>query len=91
MGVPRIDRVRNEVVHRDIIEKELASRVNLKVLSWFYTWREWMSTIARRVFMAEVSGRRRRVWGRPRLDGWCVGGPPQQRNVGRGCSTMLKI
>ena len=45
--------------------------------------------MARRVLMAEVSGRL--VLTREtevRLDGWCEGGLRQQRNDGGGCVTM---
>ena len=47
--------------------------------------------MARRLLMAEVSGRR--VRGRSRLgwmDGWCEGGLGQQRNDGVGCASMLE-
>ena len=43
--------------------------------------------MARRVLMAEVSGRR--VRGRPRL-GWMDGVVRQQRNDGGGCAAMRK-
>ena len=57
VGVSRIDRVRNEEVRRRaVIERELASRADQRVLSWF-------GHVERMVLMAEVSG------GRPRL-GW---------------------
>ena len=54
-------RVRNETVRRRAgIERELASRVNQRVLRWF-------GQVERMVFTAEVSGGL--VRGRPRL-GW---------------------
>ena len=69
VGVPRMDRVRNEEVHRRAgIERELASRSDQRVLRWFgYVERMDEYLMARRVLMAEVSG----GWeqGRPRL-GW---------------------
>ena len=59
-----MDRVRNEEVRRRAgIERELASRVDQRVLRWF-------GHVERRVLMAEVSGGR--VRGRPRL-GWIDG------------------
>ena len=37
VGVLRMDRVRNEEVHRRMgIERELASRADLRVLTWFF-------------------------------------------------------
>ena len=72
------------------IERELASRADLRVLRWFgHVERMDEYRMARRVLMAEVSGGR--VRGRPRLgwmDGVKVGGLRQQRNVGGGCATM---
>ena len=66
-GVSRLDRVRNEEVRwRAGIERELASRADQRVLRWFgHVERMNEYRIARRVFMAEVSGGR--VRGRPRL------------------------
>ena len=67
-----MDRVRNEEVRRRVgIERELASRADQSVLRWFGHV-EIMDEyrMARRVLMAEVSGRRLR--GRPRL-GWMDG------------------
>ena len=67
VGVSRMDRVRNEVVHRRAgIERELASRADQRVLRWFWHV-EIMDEyrMARKVFMAEVSGERTReieVW-----------------------------
>ena len=53
------------------IEKELASRADQRVLRWFgHVERMDEYHMARRVFMAEVSGGR--VRGRPRL-GWMDG------------------
>ena len=47
VGVSRIDRVRNEEVHRRAgIEKELASRADQRVLRYFgHVEKKWMSTI----------------------------------------------
>ena len=72
VGVSRMDRVRNEEVHRRAgIECELASRADLSVLRWFGNVERMDEyRIARRVLMAEVSGGR--VRGRPRL-GWMDG------------------
>ena len=72
VGVPRMDRVRNEEARRRTgIERELASRADQRVLRWFGHV-EIMDEyrMARRVLMAEVSGGR--VRGRPRL-GWMDG------------------
>ena len=70
--VSRMDRVRNEEVRRRAgIERELASRADQRVLSWFeHVERMDKYRMARRVFMAEVTGGR--VRGRPRL-GWMDG------------------
>ena len=67
-----MDRVGNEEVRRRAgIEMELASRADQRVLRWFgYVGRMDEYRMARRVLMAEVSGRR--VRGRPRL-GWMDG------------------
>ena len=66
--VSRMDRVKNEEVHsRAGIEKELASRVNQRVLRWFVLVGRMDEYMATRVLMAVVSGGR--VRGRPRL-GW---------------------
>ena len=67
-----MDRVRNEEVSwRTGIESELASRADQRVLRWFgHVERMDEYLMARRVLMAEVSGRR--VRGRPRL-GWMDG------------------
>ena len=53
-----MDRVRNEEVHRRAgIERELASRVDQRVLRWFgHVERMDEYRTARRVLMAEVSG-----------------------------------
>ena len=70
--VSRMDRVRNEEVpRRAVIDIELASRVDQRVL-WWFGHVEIMDDyrIAWRVFMAEISGGR--VRGRPRL-GWMDG------------------
>ena len=67
-----MDKVRNEEVRRRaLIEMELASRADQRVLRWFgHVERMDGYSMARRVFMAEVSGGR--VLGRPRL-GWMDG------------------
>ena len=67
-----MDRVRNEEVRRrDVIERELASRADQRVLRWFgLVERMDEYRLARRVLMEEVSGGR--VRGRPRL-GWMDG------------------
>ena len=64
-----MDRVRNEnVLRRAGIERELASGAGQRVLRWFGNVERMDDyRMARRVFMAEVSGGRAR--GRPRL-GW---------------------
>ena len=72
VGVSRMDRVRNEEVHRRAgIERELASRADQRILRWFeHVERMDDYRMARRVLMAEVSGGR--VRGRLRL-GWMDG------------------
>ena len=72
VGVTRIDRVRNEEVDRGAgIERELASTADQRVLGWFgHVERMDDYRMARRVFMAEVSGGR--IRGRLRL-GWMDG------------------
>ena len=73
VGVSRMDRVRNEEVHRRAgIEMELDSRADQRVLRWFghVERMEDENRMARRVLMAEISGGR--VRGRPRL-GWTDG------------------
>ena len=71
-GVSRMDRFKNEEVRRRAgIERELASRVDQRVLRWFgHVERMDQYRMARRVLVAEVSGVR--VRGRPRL-GWMDG------------------
>ena len=62
-GVPRINRVRNEEVHsRAGIKRELASRVDQRVLRWI-----GHMDGRKKVLMVEVS--EGHVWGRLRL-GW---------------------
>ena len=63
---------RNEKVRKRFgIERELANRMNRRVLRWFGRMERVNEyRISRRVLMAEVSGRRER--GRPRL-GWMDG------------------
>ena len=67
-----MDRVRNEELRmRAGIEKELASRVDQRLLRWFgHVERMDEYRMARSMMMAEVSGGR--VRGRPRL-GWMDG------------------
>ena len=67
VGVSRMDRVRNEEVRRRAgIERELETRADRRVLSWFgHVERMDEYRMPRRVLMAEVSGGR--VRGRPRL------------------------
>ena len=101
VGMPRMDRVRNEEVGmlmRAGIARELASRADQRVLRWVgHVERMDEYHIARRVLMAEVSevlvrGRQRLGWtdGAKRNRGTtflcCLG---QQRNNGRGCATMI--
>ena len=71
VGVPRMDRVRNEEVRRRAgIERELTSR-DQRVFRWFgHVERMDEYRISRMVLMAEVSGGR--VRGRPGL-GWMDG------------------
>ena len=84
-----MDRDRNEKVHRRAgVERELTSRADQRVLRWFgHVERMDEYRIARRVFMAEVSGGR--IRGRPRL-GWMDGVKVawQQRNDGGGSASM---
>ena len=70
--VSRMDRVGNEEVRRRAgIERELASRADLRVLRWFgHVEKIDEYRMARRVLMAEVSGGRE--LGRPRLG--CLNG-----------------
>ena len=72
VGVLRMDRVRNKEVRRRAgIERKSASRADQRVLRWFgHVERMAEYRMARKVLMAEVSGRR--VRGRPRL-GWIDG------------------
>ena len=91
VGVSRLDRVRNEVVRtRAGIERELASSADQRVLRWFgYVERMDKYRMAKRVFMAEVSGGR--VRGRPRLcwmDGVKVALGNRGMTRGGGCATM---
>ena len=69
VGVLRMDRVRiAEVRMRAVIERELASRADQRILRWFgHVERMDEYLMARSVLMTEVSGGR--VRGRPRL-GW---------------------
>ena len=65
VGVSRMDRVRNEEVHRRAgIERELASRADQRVLRWFgHVERVDEYHMARRVLTAKVSGGRDRYMG----------------------------
>ena len=66
------------------IGRELASRVDQRILRWFgHVERMDEGRLARRVMMAEVSGGR--VQGRPRF-GWMEGGLEQQGDDGGGCA-----
>ena len=67
-----MDRVRNEEVHRRVgIERELVSRADQRVLTWFrHVERIDNFHMARRVLTAEVSGGW--IGGRPKL-GWMDG------------------
>ena len=58
VGVLRMDRVRNEEVRRRaVIERDLASRADQRVLRWFgHVERMDDYRTARRMLMAEVSG-----------------------------------
>ena len=69
VGVSRMDIVRNEeVLRRAGIERKLASRADQRILRWFrHVERRDEYRMARKVWMAEVSGGR--VRGRQRL-GW---------------------
>ena len=72
VGVSRMDRVWNEeVTGRAGIKSELASRVDQRILRWFWhVWRMDEYHMTRRVLIAEVTGER--IWGRPRF-GWMDG------------------
>ena len=72
VGVSRMDRVRNEEVHRRAgIERELARIADQAVLRWFgRVERIYDYRVARKLLMAEVSGIR--VRGRQRLS-WMDG------------------
>ena len=71
-GLSRLDRVKTEEVRRRaVIERELASRADQRILRWFgHMKRMDEYRMARRVLMVEVSGGR--VRGRPWL-GWMYG------------------
>ena len=81
VGESRMDRVRNEEVHRRAgIENELASRADQRVLRWFmHVERMDGYRLARRVLMAKANGGR--VRGRQRL-GWMVGVKVALDNLG---------
>ena len=88
VGVSRMDRVRNEEVHRRAgIERELASRAVQRVLRWIGPVdRMDEYRMARRVLIAEVSG----GWvpGRPRL-GWMDGVKVALGNRGMTVEALL--
>ena len=75
-----MDRVRNEeVLRRAGIEKELANRVDQRVLRWFgHVERMDEYCMARRVLMAEVRGVGAGEM-KVRLDEWCEGGLGNRR------------
>ena len=90
VGVSPLDRVRNEEVHRRAgIERELTSRADQRVLRWFGHV-ERMDEY--RNIQKDVDSRSQWRTGTMetefRLDGWHEGGLRQQRNDGRGCTTM---
>ena len=65
------------------------SRADQSVLRWFgHVERMDEYSMARRVFMAEVSGGTGTKETEVRQVGWCKGGLRQQRNDGGGCATM---
>ena len=71
-GVTVMDRVRNEEIRRRVgVEKDLADRVDERVLGWFgHVERMENERLAKQIVGSEVSGPRAR--GRPRL-GWMDG------------------
>ena len=71
-GVSRLERVRNEVVRtRTGMRRELAARVDMKVLRWFgHVERMDNERLLKKVMNAKVNGRSAR--GRPRF-GWMDG------------------
>ena len=87
--VSRIDRVRNEeVLRRAGIERELVSRVDLRVLRWFgHMERMDEYHMARRVLMASVDGGQ--VQGRPRR-GWMDGAKVALGNRGLTVKVALQ-
>ena len=93
VGMSRMNTVRNEeVCKRAGIERELVSKTYQRVLRWFgHAERMNEYHMARRVLMAEVSGRR--VRGRPRLawmDGAMVGNRGMTVEAGRQCAKDRK-
>ena len=85
-----MDRVRNEEVRRRaVIERELASRADQRVLRWFLHVERMDEYRMARMGVDGGSkwraGTRETVVG---LDGCCEGGLGQQRNDGGGCTTM---
>ena len=85
-----MDGVRNEVVRiRTIIERELARRVDQRVLRWFEHVEKMDSyRSARRVLMADISGWR--VRGRPKL-GWTDFAKIAQGSRGMAVEAVQKI
>ena len=85
-----MDRVKNFVVRWRVgIEWELASRADQRVMRWFgHVERKDEYRIARKVLMAEVSGRR--VRGRPRL-AWMDGVNVAWSNRGMTVEAARKI
>ena len=85
-----MDRVRNEEVRRRAgIERELANRVDQRVLRWFvHVERMDDYRMVRRVLMAEVSGGR--IRGRQRL-GWMDGEKVALGNRGMTVEAARKI
>ena len=97
VGESLMDRVRNEEVRRRAgIERELASRADQRVLSWFgHVERMDEYRMARRVLMShggsmwKAGTRETEV----RLDGWCEGGLGNRgmmMEAARQCSKDLK-
>ena len=76
-----------EMCRKAGIERELASRVDQRVLRWF-VHRMDEYRMSRQVLMAEVSGGWYGV--NQGLDGRCVEGLGKQRYDGAGCVTMCK-
>ena len=69
-GVPRLDRIRNEVVRvRTSVRRELAARVDMNVLRWFgHVERMDNERLLKKVMNAKIDGRN--VVGGIGLGGW---------------------